>query len=77
MYSSKAHPMGIVPCAGLRYLIDTAGVTELKLFHFRWPGALGISENIPIESEPGPPGQFGHATNFKTPPAQAHPMWTS
>ena len=69
--------MGIVPCAGLRYLIDTAGVTELKLFHFRWPGALGISENILIESEAGPPGQFGHATNFKTPPAQAHPMWTS
>ena len=69
--------MGIVPCAGLRYLIGTAGVTELKLFHFRWPGALGISENILIESEPGPPGQFGHGQYFKTPPAQAHPMWTS
>ena len=69
--------MGIVPCAGLRYLMDTAGVTELKLFRFWWPGALGISENILIGSEPGPPGQVGHATNFKTPPAQAHPMWTS
>ena len=69
--------MGIVPCAGLRYLIDTAGVTELKLFHFRWPGALGISTNVSIGSQPGPPGQFGHGQYFKTPPAQAHPMWTS
>ena len=43
MHSSKAHPMGIVPCAGLRYLMDTAGVTELKLFHFWWPGALGAA----------------------------------
>ena len=69
--------MGIVPCAGLRYLMFTAGVTELKLFRFRWPGALGISENVNIGSQPGPPGQFGHATNFKTPPAQDHPMRTS
>ena len=69
--------MGIVPCAGLRYLMDTAGVTELKLFRFWWPGALGISENVPIESQPDPPGQFGHGRNFKTPPAQDRPMWTS
>ena len=41
------------------------------------PGALGISENIPIGSQPDPPGQFGHGGNFKTPPAQDHPMWTS
>ena len=69
--------MGIVPCAGLRYLMFTAGVTELKLFRFRWPGALGISENVTIESQPDPPGQFGHGRNFKTPPAQDHPMWAS
>ena len=69
--------MGIVPCAGLRYLIDTAGVTELKLFHFRWPGALGISENILIGSEPDPPGQVGHGQYFKITHGQANPMWPS